>query len=1070
MPAYARVSASGMQVMNNFHGIKYTEVGRPVGMPLGGVGAGCLEISSQGELMEFANVNNWSNRIPSIPGSALWLTYKSGNTRKVFPLSGGRVNFEGNFPFAKLTFPDLPVKLTLWCWSPFIFHNTHDSAYPAAIFDAEVKNTGTKNAEIGLVLSYGTDYGGWLQRFTLPDSDAPVSVASKSESYRGKSTSGISFSTRAVLSGQYPTREQAIMKDIEAAYLRSYDYEILDITSACNRSYLRCPLGSHADQSDNFAGLPHGSVDIYGIPFTIKNDAENARRSCILVGPEAGKFSVSIPVDRKADCLFVLGNCADCPSDGSAKYVVKYEDGSKQVVPVRNGFELSNWLGNRSRAIYCPGRLTGKTERGETYTVNVFAIKTNGNKKIRAIELSKSGQVSPMVFAVTVGRLSKTPLANDLMVSRHKDLEKIAMQLAALTSTDGNYTLAARKAPNSTVLTYQVSKPDVLAKALAAGKPVHDLGSTVYAVEQKACLKGGQSTVLGLVCSWYTPNLYMFSGEKQPGIKGLISWYKPDPVDPTLNRVGHQYEKWFVSSAAVAEKIAKDHNRLLQRTKKHYDVIATSTLPKWYREMLQSNFYLQPAITLWTKDGTTFAYETPWQCPVYGTMDVSYYGSFSQLAAFPDLYARTLSGYATVQTGEGMLPHNLGVTNGLVNLYRRRETGPITLPDNKAHVYDDYRADIPIKFCLEVARQYQWTGDEAILNSLWPNVKRAMTFIRALDEDDDGLPETSFGYDSWRMVGRTNYMANQWIAALSAVAQLADCVGEHDYASSLRALKKRAATRVQEVLWTGNYFRQSDTNRENNQDMVGIMQTPGDWYGDILGFSTGLPDSLVTSALETINRVLVKNARYGATVCLYPDGRSNDAWQCYIEDTGWAYTYASMCMYRGMDDIGLDVANKVWSEFTVREARLPWCQENVIEDPHSGVCPYWLTRNMRMGVTIVLSYAAGGIKMDMHSQTASVVPANWVWKSESFTLPVVMPQWLGQVRCQHHPGAETYTISSLDQSLRFKCLTLRTDCQGTVNVSINGRIQRCLVSPHGTIAINDVNIPAGTIVIRITKN
>lgn len=42
-----------LEVMKDFRGIRYTEVGRPVGMPMGGVGAGTIEITSQGTLAEF---------------------------------------------------------------------------------------------------------------------------------------------------------------------------------------------------------------------------------------------------------------------------------------------------------------------------------------------------------------------------------------------------------------------------------------------------------------------------------------------------------------------------------------------------------------------------------------------------------------------------------------------------------------------------------------------------------------------------------------------------------------------------------------------------------------------------------------------------------------------------------------------------------------------------------------------------------------------------------------------------------------------------------------------------------
>ncbi|NIN63391.1 MAG: hypothetical protein GTO63_01475 [Anaerolineae bacterium] len=69
-----------------------------------------------------------------------------------------------NFPSAKLKSPELPVDLTLWCWSPFILHDLRHSSYPVAMFEAESKNTGRESAE--LVRFYGTSYGKWLQKLT----------------------------------------------------------------------------------------------------------------------------------------------------------------------------------------------------------------------------------------------------------------------------------------------------------------------------------------------------------------------------------------------------------------------------------------------------------------------------------------------------------------------------------------------------------------------------------------------------------------------------------------------------------------------------------------------------------------------------------------------------------------------------------------------------------------------------------------------------------------------------------------------------------------------------------------
>ncbi|MEI6916489.1 MAG: GH116 family glycosyl-hydrolase, partial [Armatimonadota bacterium] len=367
--------AAGMDVMKDFQGIAYTEQGSAVGLPMGGIGAGCIEITSKGTLAEFAHLNNWTLRIPSIKGTGLTLTYRTGAKTRVFPLGEQKVKFEGNFPFAKLTFPNLPVKLTLWCWSPFILHNARHSAYPVAIFDAEVVNTSKTKAEVGLALSYGTDYGAWT-RYLAPDTlkDVPtISMRSTPKLYSGKNVQGISFSTVA----------------------------------------------------------------------------------------------------------------------------------------------------------------------------------------------------------------EQNPVANYIYPNANADI-----------------TLSARTQANAKVFTYQVAKPDSIPDALTTGETTAEANPTTYAVEQRSGLAPGKSGMIGLVASWYAPSHFNYNGY----------------------RLGHKYEEWFKTSAAAAEEVARERESLLAKTKRDYDLIAKSTLPKWYREMVQSNFYLLPSTTWWTKDGISFTYESPNGCPLHGTM------------------------------------------------------------------------------------------------------------------------------------------------------------------------------------------------------------------------------------------------------------------------------------------------------------------------------------------------------------------------------------------------------------------------------------------------------------------
>ena len=1047
-------AAGDLDVMSDFQGIRYTEVGRPVGMPMGGVGAGTIEITSQGALAEFANVNNWAARIPSLPGTGLWMTYSTGGKTSVYPLPGGKVIFEGNFPFAKLKFPDLPADLTLWCWSPFILHDLERSSYPVAIFDAEIKNTGRESAEIGLVLAYGTDYGEWLQKLTAGGAEGlSVSIASVSQLYTGKSASGISFSTKSSFDSKVmEARVREVKGSFEDAYLRAYDYAPLDIRQSCNRSYLKNPFGSDAGNAPlNFGDLKPGRMDVYGIPFEIIDDGATSGKSCVMAGTVARADRVTIPIGRRADCLFFLGNCAGWAApvaNVSGDYVVKYKDGSSKAVPLRTGYELTDWMGGS--AIYSPAHVSGKGTNGTVYLINLFAIPTDPSKEIESVEMGHTGAAAPLLFAVTAGALAKTPLTEGMLAMRRVDVDRMAGNLESLklvANADAGYTLAARTHAGAKALTYQMAKAEDLAAAIEGGQTRPDANPAIYAVEERLTLAPGKSGTAGLICSWYAPN----------------------HVAPNGHRFGHAYEKAFADSGEVAEEVARDHDSLLAATKRHYDIIATSTLPKWYREMVQSNFYLLPACTWLTKDGIAFTYETPNGCPLFGTMDVRYYGSFTKLAAFPELDQNVLRQFTGVQHADGFIPHDLGGTTGLVDNYRFPENPTPTAPESDRTKYDGYWVNLPIKYCLEVARNYWWTGDKAFLKEMWPHVKRAIIWVNAQDEDDDGLPETSYGYDGWRMIGKCGYDANQWASMLVAVARLADDLGEPRYAAEMRATHTKAVASIEKYIWTGKYFRQSGRTDGKGLEWVSLLQLAGTWYADILGIDDGIPDEQVVSAMKTMDAVLGKDAKYGLTDALNPDGSRINWWICDGQAVGWQYFYASHAMYRGLDEIALRVADETWRQFTVERARLPWCQEEFIADPPKGECPYWLLRDMRMGSTMVMSYAAAGLKMDIPAATASISPADWIWEKGSFALPILMPRWLGQAKYESGPGGEAYLVTSLDKPLELKSLKLRTKKTGAVRVNVAGKTRQAKVGADGTVDVGQVTLKEKAAVIRIEQ-
>ncbi len=157
------------------------------GVPLGGIGAGKLEMMPNGTLNFATFQNNWS--APLTGDSAGILGFHFGiftecqgktiskilQSSKIdsFPIIK-KTEYEGNFPFARLKYLDkaLPLKIELLSFSPFIPRNTKDSSLPGAVFKFIIKNPTKKKITTSLLLMGRNTIGNWgVGRFNVVSHD-----------------------------------------------------------------------------------------------------------------------------------------------------------------------------------------------------------------------------------------------------------------------------------------------------------------------------------------------------------------------------------------------------------------------------------------------------------------------------------------------------------------------------------------------------------------------------------------------------------------------------------------------------------------------------------------------------------------------------------------------------------------------------------------------------------------------------------------------------------------------------------------------------------------------------------
>lgn len=185
------------------------------GLPLGGIGAGKIEILPNGTLDFFTFANNFDEPFTDNPHPdkkrrsvaegvigyhfGISCEHKGKRVAKLlqtvkladYPCIK-RIEFEGLFPLAKLKYLDnqLPCRVGLEAFSPFIPGDSKNSAIPGAIFEFSITNPARERLDVSLLASARNTVGKW-------------SVARYNELKKNKLLTALQFKRKKSLSSDY---------------------------------------------------------------------------------------------------------------------------------------------------------------------------------------------------------------------------------------------------------------------------------------------------------------------------------------------------------------------------------------------------------------------------------------------------------------------------------------------------------------------------------------------------------------------------------------------------------------------------------------------------------------------------------------------------------------------------------------------------------------------------------------------------------------------------------------------------------------------------------------------------
>lgn len=427
----------------------------------------------------------------------------------------------------------------------------------------------------------------------------------------------------------------------------------------------------------------------------------------------------------------------------------------------------------------------------------------------------------------------------------------------------------------------------------------------------------------------------------------VIAWHFPrvEYTVPKLNKdwstlrdittLKRYYAKRFRDAAEVAVFLGKDFARLSGETKRWRDTWYDSTLPHWLLDRTLANISTLATTTCHRFDnGRYWFWEGVYSCP--GTCTHVWHYAQAVARLFPEIERDIRE---RVDYGIGFRE-----SDGMISMRAENGFAPAT---------DGHAGTI-----LRTLREHQMSPDGAFLQRNWANIKKAVDWLVAQDENGDGLitraqPNTLDA--EW--FGEIAWISSLYIAALKAGAELARETGDEAAAEKWSAIAAKGSEQVvQRLFYKDQYFIQRPDPAHLDKLGSGygceIDQVFGQSWAFQVGLDRVLPPKECRKALNSLWRYnftpdvgpfrsdsKISGGRWyampgegGLVMCTFPDpenpkpvGDSHFAFYFNECMTGFEHQVASHMVWEGGDLVekGLAVERMIHDRYHASR-RNPW--------------------------------------------------------------------------------------------------------------------------------------------------
>jgi uncharacterized protein (DUF608 family) len=271
----------------------------------------------------------------------------------------------------------------------------------------------------------------------------------------------------------------------------------------------------------------------------------------------------------------------------------------------------------------------------------------------------------------------------------------------------------------------------------------------------------------------------------------------PSPFGQEDAIVGNHYAVRWPDPWQTAIAVARDLPALEERTVRAISAIVDSSAPPSIREAALFNISTLRSQTVFrTADGRFFGWEgvNDREGCCSGTCTHVWGYEFATSHWFSELaWSLRETQYELATDERGLMSFRVGQ------------------PLEQARNWGVAAADGQMACLVHLLHDWRLTGDDDRLRRLWPAARRSLEFAwvpGGWDADQDGVMEgAQHNTMDVEYHGPNPQMGTWYLAALQACAELADHLGEADFAAKCRELHDAGSAWLDAHLFTGSYYR-----------------------------------------------------------------------------------------------------------------------------------------------------------------------------------------------------------------------------------------------------------------------